>query len=280
MPPAADRRSCSASSRTPEPAHRPRARCRPDAVPAPARRPGRGRPGRRRTRSQVNVGAPVPAPGDQLVDSVPPSRTRPRAAGQAVGVAGVDQPGPVADHLGDGPGRGGHHRHPGRHGLQRREAESLVPGRVGQHGRPAAGRRPGGVVEVAGPHDPVPRPATRPRPSANGSAPHPSPPTTTRATSGWAAATAANGRHQQRVVLAGLDGPDGQDVAVAPVGQVRMRGRPSPASPGVGPPASGGDPVVDGPDPVGVDPELGHHLGRPRTATACAPRPPRPRPGG
>ena len=75
--------------------------------------------------------------------SDPPSRTRSDGAGQAVAVAGVDHQGPVADHLGNRTGRGGHHRDAGRHGLEGREAESLVEGRVGQQPRPRPGWRPG-----------------------------------------------------------------------------------------------------------------------------------------
>ena len=57
--------------------------------------------------------------------------------------------------------------------------------------------------------------------SANRSAPQPSPPTTTSATSGQPAASGPEGRDQQRVVLARLDGADGQHVPAAPSGSGR-----------------------------------------------------------
>ena len=97
----------------------------------------------------------------------------------------------------------------------------------------------------------------------------------TRATSGWAAATDAEGRHQQRIVLAGLDGPDGQDVAATALGQGERH-----LGAGVGAAGSGRDPVMDGTDPLRIDAELGDHLDRPRTATGCAPMPRRRPPGG
>jgi hypothetical protein len=69
------------------------------------------------------------------------------------------------------------------------------------------------------------------------------------------------GGDQERVVLAGLDGPDGENVPPAPLGQPdRQVGR----VPRVGPvPRVGrqqGDPVVDRPDPGRVGGELGHDL--------------------
>ena len=91
--------------------------------------------------------ASTSAPPSSTVDQGGrPVRRRPRA----------DQHGAVAHHLGHGARRGGHHRHPGGHGLQRGEPEALVARRVGQHRRAAEGRVQGPVVEVAGPHDPVP----------------------------------------------------------------------------------------------------------------------------
>ena len=56
------------------------------------------------------------------------------APGQGVGVARRHQDRPVADHLGNRARRRGHDRHPGRHGLERGEAEALVDRRVGEDG--------------------------------------------------------------------------------------------------------------------------------------------------
>ena len=222
----------------------------------PGRRPGRGRPAPRRTRSQVNGGAALPTPVDQ--------RRRPRrrrrgpgqGAGQAVAVPGVDQQGAVAR-----PPRGWPRPRwppPGPRPPWPGAAGSRTPrrptGRPGRRHRASAAAeaagRPGSRAGRSGPGRRRPRRRRR-----SGSTPQPSPPTMTRATSGWAAASASKAGTSSGIVLAGLDGPDGQDVAAAARRAADGGGRVRPASGG-----AGWDPVVDGPDPLGIDAELGHHL--------------------
>ena len=79
-------------------------------------------------------------------------RQRPGEGGH---VAHRHQQGGVAAHLGEGAGVSGDDRDPGRHRLEGRQAEPLVPARVGEHERTGEQVAASGVVDVAGANDAV-----------------------------------------------------------------------------------------------------------------------------
>ena len=204
----------------------------------------RGAPGPRATRSSTRS---------------PPSSTSTRRRGQPVAVARLDQPGPVAHHLGHRSGRGGHHRHAGRHGLQRREPEPFVAGRVGQHGGPAQRARPGPARRGSRCARSATAPASAPTAAAKRSDSPSVAPHDHQGHIGVGGRHRGEGRDQQGVVLARLDRADGQDVAAAALGEARPAGRAVAA----GRPEAGSR--VHRPHPVRIDRRTRRPPRRPRT---------------
>ena len=182
------------------------------------------------------------------------------AAARAGGSPGRDQQGGVAEHLGQRPDRGGHDRHPDGHGLEGRESEPLVTGRVDEHGR-ARQQGPDVVHPAEAPH-PVavggagdgPLELVLPPAAGSGDA---------QLQVGVGPGQLVEGRHQAGKVLAGL--------------------RPCPARAGraatrTGPAAADGsrrrlDPGRNHPDPGRVDAEVIDDLGRDRLGPGVHPGP-------
>ena len=117
------------------------------------------------------VGAPLPgevataaaATIDERPMSAAPVEEGSHRPGQRIGVPGLDEDGAVGHHFGHRSGGGGDDRHPHRHGLERREPEALVDGRVGQQGGTGDGGVDGWAVHVTRPEDPARRRARRRR---------------------------------------------------------------------------------------------------------------------
>ena len=286
-----------------QPPRRPRRRCRCPRAPAAAaaRRPSRTR---RVARRGVGAGHRVRGPASRYRAASPSAQAVPgeaggpadgprhersahagrqsstlaRAPARASGSPGAHQEGGVAQDLGQGPGRRGHHRHAGRHGLERREPEALVERRVGEDGAPARSRRgqTGGRRPSPVRTHPVGERRRGRSAARSASSPHPGGPASTSATSrSVAGQPASNARTRPGQVLAGLGRADGQHVAASAPGRRS-------AGPGVGPgraPGSGGTPSAR-PAPARGRPRRRRPPRRPRRPRGCARRPRGPGPGG
>ena len=154
-----------------------------------------------------------------------------------------------------------HDRHAGGHGFSGGNPNPSYTDGNASTAAPASQASSVAVVDVPELHDPS-RHGDAASASSNRSAPQPSPPDDDQRHVGMGTGHGAEGRHQQRVVLAGLDRAHGQDVRDAPAGNGRSTGAEAlvPRRRGARAGAGGGHAVVHGPHPRGVDAELGHHL--------------------
>ena len=105
--------------------------------------------------SQVNVAARRRPRSRRSSTRAASSSRRPIASARASVSPGGDRERGVADHLGQRPGGRGHHRRPGGHRLEGRQAEALVDRRVGVDRGAAEQGRPLAFVDPPEPADAV-----------------------------------------------------------------------------------------------------------------------------
>ena len=188
--------------------------------------------------------------------------------GQRLDVADRHDLGRVAHHLGHRAGGGRHHGDAGGHGLERREPEPLVDRRVGQQLGPVQQGHAIGVGHPAEAHDAVGVAGRRER-GLEGLDPPAVAAGHDQAQVGLLVGDQVERPHQAGVVLAGLDGADGEDVGVA-AGQ-------GPADGGIGV-GHRHDAVRHGDDALGRDGEVLAHLVGDVVRDGVDPRRPAPRP--
>ena len=213
-----------------------------------------------RRRRSASAGAPPRPAASSSVEGV----------GQPGHVTRADQHGSVTGHLLHGRARGGDQRGPAGQGLEGREPEPLVEGRVDGHRRRTAagrGRHRRARTRSARSADASPEASTA---RSTASVPQPGPPASTSRASGCRSATRAKAADQRGHVLAGLERARRRPANGRPARQAGVQGgrgwrrRIRPPAPRAGTP---GVDAVGGHEHLGLHPAppgqlLGGHLAR------------------